>query len=357
MFDLLLAVLSQEYQATPRPDPPPVVRPAETRSLEQQLEELINQDIKRLELHIESNPDDVNSRCRLGILYHKKNRLDDAEAQFKKALELNPKHLGARQSIAVFYLGQGKIKECESHLREAIRLNPKHPGARYFLGLHYLCTRRPGLAAPQFEEVIDLRPKNQKAYLAKALTYILANNLELAKTSLDRLLSIDPNNEFSFLFYGIIHTKEGENEQALDAYRNAGIAGKILLATHYWHEEQDPETAEELLETVSQNKTPTLLKYKIGIYNSKGQEVYSRTADPYEAAEAALLKIRATRTNDVFQTIDAIGKFTELFHLEQLPTEINHDRLFQMFLAPLGLRIQILPGSILKHERYGAPFE
>jgi len=58
-------------------------------------------------------------------------KLDEAEAEFRKAIEINPTRANFHNNLGKLLADRGKLEEAKAEYEEAIRLNPKGTGAYY----------------------------------------------------------------------------------------------------------------------------------------------------------------------------------------------------------------------------------
>jgi tetratricopeptide (TPR) repeat protein len=62
-------------------------------------------------------------------------RVDEAAAEFSKALKINGDYAEAHNNLGVVLASQGRFKEAIEHFRQALRINPDYPQARRNLAL------------------------------------------------------------------------------------------------------------------------------------------------------------------------------------------------------------------------------
>ena len=78
----------------------------------------------------EAEPDYPAAYFRIGRLLVKQGELDEAIAQFRRALTLSPEFVAARKALASTLLRQGRVDDSVREYEELVRLVPDSPTAR-----------------------------------------------------------------------------------------------------------------------------------------------------------------------------------------------------------------------------------
>jgi tetratricopeptide (TPR) repeat protein len=102
--------------------------------------------------------DDPVTHFNMALLLARTNRLDEAVAEYEKALERDPMHSDARTNLAAVLARQGKLDRAARELKFLLEHDPENAGARTNFGLVLLQQRRFADARGQFEEALRLDP-------------------------------------------------------------------------------------------------------------------------------------------------------------------------------------------------------
>jgi tetratricopeptide (TPR) repeat protein len=102
--------------------------------------------------------DDPVTHFNMALLLALTNRLDEAVAEYEKALERDPMHSDARTNMAAALARQGKLDRAAKELRYLIEHDPENAAARTNLGLVLLQQGRLADAKGQLEEALRLDP-------------------------------------------------------------------------------------------------------------------------------------------------------------------------------------------------------
>lgn len=97
----------------------------------------------------------------LGTTLMLKNRLSEAEDQFKKVLSLMPSNPSAHYNLGLLYLEQGKVEEAESYFA---RVQPQSAELHALVGRAYFWKGHLDMAAQHSRESIRLDPSNATAH-------------------------------------------------------------------------------------------------------------------------------------------------------------------------------------------------
>jgi len=76
------------------------------------------------------NPNCWEGHNNLGSAFFKKRQLDEAIAQFQKALEINPNDAKAHNNLGDAFAQKGQLDEAIAQFQKALRLNPDDGNAQ-----------------------------------------------------------------------------------------------------------------------------------------------------------------------------------------------------------------------------------
>jgi tetratricopeptide (TPR) repeat protein len=105
--------------------------------------------------------------------------MDEAIAEYERALDLDPKHADAHVDLAAVSLARGELEKAKQHLLAAERLQPNNADIHNHLGGAYLKEGNLSQAILQYEEALRIDPQSRAAQ----------ENLRMAKASDTRFRS------------------------------------------------------------------------------------------------------------------------------------------------------------------------
>ncbi len=122
---------------------------------------------------VHAGSDEAVQRNNLGASLLQQGKMEEAIAEFRKAVTLDPKYTGAQLNLAYAYDRQGRIAEALAQYQTVIALEPENLFAQNNLGVLYDKQGRYDEAIAAFEQVLQIDPSNATAL----------QNLENAKRS------------------------------------------------------------------------------------------------------------------------------------------------------------------------------
>ena len=155
-----------------------------------------------------------------GIDYGKQGQLDQAIAEFTKAIEINPRHAEAYYNRAVSYYRIGDYGKSWEDLEKAKSLgyNRIHPGF-----LEDLQKKR---EAMKIGSIPSTQPKNvtaseAKAYIDRGIAYENQGQYQEAIESYKQVTRINPNDDKAYSRLGSLYGKLNRFQEAIDACKEA----------------------------------------------------------------------------------------------------------------------------------------
>jgi len=174
-----------------------------------------DEEIAELEKLLGTEPDDFQARCRLGELYFSKGRLDDALTEVKKSIEMaEGLRAEMNRSLAMYYSNLGTIyatksmvEEAEAQFKRALELNSGDVLALFNLGRVHSEKRQFLESKTFYERLVEATPEDPIAWYNLAGVYVELDNpavsdyntIDMAMQCYLRTLELDPKHlEASF---------------------------------------------------------------------------------------------------------------------------------------------------------------
>jgi len=143
-------------------------------------------------------PDSFDVHLLTGDLLHNAERLEEAEASYRKALALNRDSSTAHHKLAEVLRLQGKFDESIAELRETLRLNPKSAGAHTDLGLIFRAQDKTEESAAEYREAIRIDPDWADAHNGFAVLLATTGRPDLAVNEFKEIVRIDPDSTIGY---------------------------------------------------------------------------------------------------------------------------------------------------------------
>jgi len=157
----------------------------------------------------------------LGNAYLDAGRVDEATAEFYKALEINSSNTQALVSLAYALLLQGRSVESESMSRRALLIDPRDAHACNNLGNALLDLGRNGEAEAAYREAVMLRPNDAGAHYNLGNALFIEGRNDEAIQEYREALRIYPAHRKAYQTLGDALIKSGIPTEALSQYRQA----------------------------------------------------------------------------------------------------------------------------------------
>jgi tetratricopeptide (TPR) repeat protein len=230
-FEQALKLLADNWQS----QPDDVIKDAQTGN--------VDDTIERLERTIASGQNYADLHVRLGDLYNKRGRTEDALEEFKQALRLNPYYLEATTKVAANYIQAHQSQEAALWLGRALEINEAILMAYVGLGLAHAYTGKDkesrsdldlarGIAsnAPVLmTEIVRLHAdddgRTERVYASDRHRQARSiHRGELLKRSIQThmaWLTTNPDDASTWLRVGMLLEADRQAEAAADAYAKA----------------------------------------------------------------------------------------------------------------------------------------
>ena len=142
-------------------------------------------------------PDLAEAHQGLGRALHVSLRLEEATAEYKRALELDPNSKGARRSLADLNRAFGKSEDALALYRQQLEAEPADKAARTGLILSLLDLGRSDEAKGELEKALQTDPRNLTLLAGAAYWFAAHNDSDLALTLGYKAVQIEPRYTWS----------------------------------------------------------------------------------------------------------------------------------------------------------------
>jgi tetratricopeptide (TPR) repeat protein len=148
---------------------------------------------------------DSGAHNNLGVLYFNKGMLDEAVAQFQRALEIDPRMQVAQRNLEIAYFNTGYYHEVIRELSERLRSVPEDTAARRKLARAYLSTGDHAAAIRELSYILAETPNDLQTLLELGRVEKEAGRYDAALVWFQRAIELDPES-------GVLRFHMGELE-------------------------------------------------------------------------------------------------------------------------------------------------
>ena len=180
--------------------------------------------ISELEEAQRLTPNDVSVAGSLAIVFLRQKRLENARKMFKRMSEI----LGESAQLHVFFGAAYRqtefVDEAEAEFKRAVLLDPGYPRAHYYLGLSYLSQEgrhKSPEAIAEFQTELARDPNDYLSNYLLGLVYLNERNLEQAVSHLEKASRIEPQKPDAPLYLGQALFLLGDEAKAINSLKEA----------------------------------------------------------------------------------------------------------------------------------------
>ena len=227
--------------ATPTPVPPtptPAATPAPSASehIDQGIEYAeqgrLDEAIAEFQKAIELKPDDPDAHRNLGTVYGEQGKEEEAAAAYEKAIELDPDFGEAYGDLAGIYTRLGRLSEAVAAGEKAIELAPDYAMAYNNLGFAYYTQGMLEEAIAEYKEAIQINPDFGKAHDNLGVAYMMQDQLDEAIAEFKEVIRINPDHVGGHVNLGAAYYNQGRLEEAIAEYKEAIQINPDLALPH-----------------------------------------------------------------------------------------------------------------------------
>ncbi|HVH68040.1 MAG TPA: tetratricopeptide repeat protein [Gemmatimonadales bacterium] len=179
------------------------------------------------------DPSDAGAHNNLGVLYYQKGLVEEAIAEFTRALELDPKMQVAQRNLEIAYHDTGYYDQRVAQLRERLRQAPDDRDARWELGRAYAILGAHEEAVREFEQLLAHRPDDVAAIIQLGLAEKNRGRPEAATEWFLRAVELEPDSTVVHFYLGEIYYNRGLNSESLAALERAVQLNPDNANAHY----------------------------------------------------------------------------------------------------------------------------
>lgn len=172
-----------------------------------------------VEAKLAENPEDPDLLSVRAHLFAGRDKLDEAEADLRKAVEAAPFHWSARSQLGHLLKTDGRQEEAVEVFEQLLHIQAGDPGTLSSIGT-ILVDTDPVAAIPYLEEACRLAP-GQKTYLTTLGTaYLKVGRLNESESAFRRSIELDSEEPSVQNNLGIVLTHRGKFDEAISVLRD-----------------------------------------------------------------------------------------------------------------------------------------
>ncbi len=193
----------------------------------------LDEAIAQYQRAIVADPNHCDSYNNLAVALHEQGKYDDAIAHYQKVLALKPDYADAHNNYANALREKGRLEEAVQHYQQAIAANPTYADAHNNLGLAYYAMNNFEQAATAYRQAVALRPNFPQAlnHLGNALKEM--GNFAEAAVYYQQAIALKPDYAKAYNNWGNIFRDEGDLQTAIQYYDQATAIEPNFSEAHW----------------------------------------------------------------------------------------------------------------------------
>jgi Flp pilus assembly protein TadD len=159
-------------------------------------------------------PENPRTHINMGRALRDKGKIQEAIAEYKKALEIKPDYVGAMSGLAAVYQNMGKTDEAVQLLQEALQISPNDDELHNNLGVIFMTQEKYSEAKNEFQETIRYNHNNMRGYFNLGLTCFMLKEDDNALQYFERAKKSGDAFAAAYYYIGLISAGTGRHEYA-----------------------------------------------------------------------------------------------------------------------------------------------
>jgi tetratricopeptide (TPR) repeat protein len=184
--------------------------------------------VRVLERAVQLAPEEHRAHNSLGSAYLISLRLDDAAAEFQRAVEIDARDEFANLNLGNLSRAMSDYERAVSYYRKQIALKPEDAEAHGGLAIGLLALGRDEEAAPEIKRAMELAPADYRFLTQLCFFYVSRKKAALARPLIEQAARIEPRYAWAFIAKAETDVLEGKLGDALatliGAQAHAGFA-------------------------------------------------------------------------------------------------------------------------------------
>ena len=157
----------------------------------------------------------------LGVCLDKEGRLDEAVAEYRKALEIKPDYAEAINDLGVVLFAKGDLEAAIAQYRKALEIQPGSAKIRYNLGNALALHGKLDEAIAQYRKALEIAPDDLEVFNNLGMALGKNGQLDEAIAQYRKALDIAPDNAKALNNLGVVFLTKGDLQGAIAQYRKA----------------------------------------------------------------------------------------------------------------------------------------
>ena len=167
------------------------------------------------------NPESYLAAINLGSALYDQGRVDEAIADFRKALDLFPNYADAHLDLGVALAQKGRLHEAVAHYQAALAIRPGFEDAHINLGNALAQAGHVDQAVAHYQQALTTQPDNARIYFNIGDALAKTNRVDEAIANLQKGLQLLPEFPDAHNNLGLLLLRQGRVDEAISHFQQA----------------------------------------------------------------------------------------------------------------------------------------
>ena len=181
----------------------------------------VDEAIADYEKALEINPNYAEAHSNLGYALLQKGQVGEAVAELVRAVQLDPRFADAHYNLGLALSQAGKLDEAMAEYQKALECDPNLADAHNNLGNALAQKGRVDEAMAEYQEALALNPSFAEAHYNLGLCFSLTGKLDEAMAEYEKALEINPRYAEAHNNLGNAFAQKGREDEAIVEFQKA----------------------------------------------------------------------------------------------------------------------------------------
>ncbi len=178
------------------------------------------------------NPDCQMAYINLGKTLDAQGEVEQAMAQFQKALQINPNFVEAHNDLGIMLFEKGRVDEAIAQYQKALQIDPDDAETRNNLGFALFQKGRVDEAIVQYQATLEINPHLAQVHDNLGNALFKRGEVDEAIAQYQKALQIDPDNADARNNLGFALFQKGRVDEAIVQYQETLEINPQLVQVH-----------------------------------------------------------------------------------------------------------------------------
>jgi tetratricopeptide (TPR) repeat protein len=179
------------------------------------------------------DPDSWAAHINLGDAFILKGQVDDAVAQYQRALQINPDYPEALTNLGVALFRKGRVDDAVAQYQKALSIKPNFMQAHNDLGLALVQRGQVDDAVTHYQKALEINPNSAEIHTNLGNALFRKGQVDNAVAHYQKALEINPNYAETHDKLGNALLRKGQVDDAVAHYQKALEISPYDPETHY----------------------------------------------------------------------------------------------------------------------------